>query len=319
MGKVFLNSKDYKRAAQYYSAIIQTIDEENGNVFSDLRRRCMLTLAECEIRNGNLFHAIARCSEILNECPDPTFSLDAVNNLSSADVRDTDFLQNVMSKAFFRRGISLLKLNKPHLAVVDLNTSLNLKPNDSIIIKELAIATKKSTTAMHDGSGSFNVSSVARIGDELADLVDECQINYPRTSFSRAQIQALASSSRSQSQRSLSNPQQYAPSGPDGDMFGGMGMDTANLFPGGGGLMNMLSGGKGGSLGSVSNILSLLSSMGVLDPTTASRLEGLVSTLAKIHTTFARVREEMAKYRSIIIASLNILVVIATCFLYSKN
>lgn len=318
MGKVFLNSKDYKRAAQYYSAIIQTIDEGNGNVFIDLRRRCMLTLAECEIRNGNLFHAIARCSEILNECPDPTLASDSVKNLNSADVHDTDFLQNVMSKAFFRRGISLLKLNKPHLAVVDLNTSLNLKPNDSIIIKELAIATKKSTTAKHDGSGSYyNVSSVAIIGDELADLVDECQINYPRTSFSRAQIQALASSSRSLSQRSVSSPLQ--PSEPERDMFGGLGMDTANLFSGGGGLMNMLSGGKGGSLGSVSNILSLLSSMGVLDPTTASRLEGLVSTLSKIHATFARIREQMAKHRSLIIASLNILVVIATCFLYSKN
>lgn len=102
MGKVHLNSKDYKRAAQYYSAVIQTIEGHNGNLYADLRRRCLLTLAECEIRNGNLFHAIARCSEILNECPDPSAALDAVNNLSSLEDHDTDFLQNVMSKAFFR-------------------------------------------------------------------------------------------------------------------------------------------------------------------------------------------------------------------------
>ena len=324
MGKVYLNSKDYKRAAQYYSAVIQTIEGHNGNFYADLRRRCLLTLAECEIRNGNLFHAIARCSEILNECPDPSAALDAVNNLSSLEDHDTDFLQNVMSKAFFRRGISLLKLNKPHLAVVDLNTSLNLKPNDDLIIKELEIATKKSTTVMHDDSGVFfNGSSITKIGDELADLVDDCQINYPRTSFSRAQIIALASSSRARNQLSVSSPQKYPilseMGSPLQDMFGGMGTDTGKPFPGGGGIMDMFGSGKGGSLGGISNIISLLSSMGVLDPTTASRLEGLVNTFSKIYATFVRIREEISKHRGLIIVVINLLVVIATCFLYSKN
>lgn len=311
VGKASLDSKDYVRAAQYYSAIIQALENDNGSESEDLRRRCYLTLAECEIQNGNLFHAIARCSDILNECPDPSV---AIKNLSSArpsDIKGMWFLHNVMSKALYRRGISLLKLNKPHLAVIDLNTSLHLKPNDSRIQEQFDLAKKKSKQ---------KVGSATNIGEELADLVEECQVNYPRMTLSRSQMDTLISSDKSQRQRSLTlstsdrRPSPFADQGSLSDIFGGMGM---GMGADGGGLAGF-PGLSGEGSGGLSGVLSLLSTFGIVDTVTAKRLEKLLVVWTKVQTTFAKVRSEVSKRRNLIIMAMNLLIVLATFLMYSK-
>ena len=53
-GKSYLLAKNFRKASQYYSAILQIIEKDKHNTISDsLRRRCALTLAECEIQTGN--------------------------------------------------------------------------------------------------------------------------------------------------------------------------------------------------------------------------------------------------------------------------
>ena len=66
-GHYYLRLKDYKGAAKYYSAILQLYEGIGGSESRDVRRRCCLTLAECEIKMGNFMHAISLCSEVIEE------------------------------------------------------------------------------------------------------------------------------------------------------------------------------------------------------------------------------------------------------------
>ena len=61
-GKKYLISKQYETAAFCYSAALQVMEGIGGYESGELRRKCGLLLAECEIKNCNYYSAIARCS-----------------------------------------------------------------------------------------------------------------------------------------------------------------------------------------------------------------------------------------------------------------
>lgn len=323
MGRLHLNSKDYRKAAEYYSAVLQSIEKETGSISEELRRRCSLTLAECEIQSGKLFHAIARCSDILNDCPDPDGNGKIINSFR---FNKTEGLQNVMSKALYRRGLSLMRLNKPHLAVIDLNTSLQLKPDDKLVKEKLATAKKES---------SFSLESVSTssIGEELEDLIEECQVNYPRTTFSREQLDALVSPKNTYNPPSIWQQQKQQP-----DLFGdfgssGMNTNLNDLFGGGIGgggspfgggnfisdmISNSFGGGSGGGsvAGGVKPLLSMLTTFNIIDVTTASRLEALLAVATKVTKKFQQMKEVLAQHRHIFLFFLNALIVLVTFWQY---
>ena len=75
IGKRYLSTRQYNKAATCYAAVLQVIEGVGGTESGELRRRCCLTLAECEIKTGNLYAAIARCTEVIEECPEVAFCI----------------------------------------------------------------------------------------------------------------------------------------------------------------------------------------------------------------------------------------------------
>lgn len=170
IGKSYLSAKEYSKAALCYTAVLQVIEGIGGTKSGDLRLRCGLKLAECEIKTGNLYSAIARCSEVIEECPDITIKdneiynsfekksiiQENINNSSETDANiDSDINdepQNQLNKhkkkmneelrltlgyAYYRRSVALSRLDLPELALLDLQDALRNIPNDTKIIQRI--------------------------------------------------------------------------------------------------------------------------------------------------------------------------------------
>ena len=115
-GRISLSRKEYDSASYYYSAALQLIEGIGGEKSAELRRRCCLTLAECDIKLGNHLQAIARCSEVIEEAPD--INNNDNNNDDNNDKIKYEKLKQALGKAYFRRGLSLQSLEKPQLALI---------------------------------------------------------------------------------------------------------------------------------------------------------------------------------------------------------
>ena len=171
-GRARLQSREYEQAADCYAAIIQKLEGIGGDEAGDLMRRCCLTLAECEIKLGNLYDAVARCSEVINETPE------------SSD----QSVQQTLGKAYYRRGVSFQRLDMPHLAYLDMVQAAKYVPDDvkvsnTIQILEVRIA---NTSAAVNASNE----SVA-LEDELQYTVEEAMSGFPRRKFSKVEIRRI--------------------------------------------------------------------------------------------------------------------------------
>ena len=131
VGKTYLSSKQYSKAAICYTAVLQVIEGIGGAESGSIRQRCSITLAECEIKLGNLYGAIARCSEVIDECPIPLLenhSSDSreISTGTTSDSRvhmnndQNELIRKVLSQALYRRAIALNRLEEPELAMIDL-------------------------------------------------------------------------------------------------------------------------------------------------------------------------------------------------------
>jgi len=95
-GRVSLSRKEYESAASFYSAAIQVIEGIGGEKSAELRRRCCLTLAECDLKTGNHLQAIARCSEVIEEAPDINY-----DNNDSDDKMKNEKLKQALGKGSY--------------------------------------------------------------------------------------------------------------------------------------------------------------------------------------------------------------------------
>lgn len=161
-GRKYLTQKKYKYAAKYYSAVLQLIEGIGGQESEELRRKCCLTLAECELQEGQFYCTIARCSEVIEEAPIDTKILTTdklpVNTGSMNDTTSStgynstetdnkiDKLRASLAKAFYRRGISLNRLEKPQLAILDLQKAKEMLPSDNKIINAIDLTRKSIST-----------------------------------------------------------------------------------------------------------------------------------------------------------------------------
>ena len=78
-GVAYISLKDYSTSSKCYLAALQLMENTNSiddmntdsvdnvDVDDKLRRRCILTLSECCIKEGKYHDAIARCSELVDE------------------------------------------------------------------------------------------------------------------------------------------------------------------------------------------------------------------------------------------------------------
>jgi tetratricopeptide (TPR) repeat protein len=217
-GKSYLLSQDYEKAAECYSAILQVVEGIGGEESAEVRRRCSLTLAECEVKLGNLYNAIARCSEVIDESP--KFSQEIFNSsieiVNSTVVESKINLKLAIGKALYRRGIALKRMNKSLLALLDFKESLLYLPNDSKLILEIAtIETNKELMIEN------KLNTLDELQEELFDIVNEAQFNYPRITLSKKQISSLLLKSNKFADTGENSLQNFNSFGDMSSMFGG--------------------------------------------------------------------------------------------------
>ena len=111
-GKFCLEKKNYSSASKYFSAILTLTEGMKGLRATEIRCRCGLILADCEIKSGKPRRAIARCTEVIN---------DSLNYLDETKMehkrphkktssREKSILRT-MALAHYRRAMALKFLN----------------------------------------------------------------------------------------------------------------------------------------------------------------------------------------------------------------
>lgn len=312
-GKSCLTTKNFRKAAQYYSAILQIIEKDKQNEKSDsLRRRCALTLAECEIQSGNWHHAIARCSEIIDEySTNFNSNNDELNIDSKSSLND---LREALGKAFYRRGVSLLNLNKTVLAYLDFNVSMEYIPDNQNVYDKI------SSIKMIIDINSEEIQ-LENKEDELRDLVEECQYNYPRTSFTKKQINKLTSKSK-QNVNINTNNQLVESDNRNNDFENEVNPfdNISNLFGGLGnseGLPSFGLGSAGG--GGMSNIPLLLTTFAGVDPKKAKLIGDVIQAVSLTFNKFQSGYKLIVKNQKIIIVILTIVWIAVSLFVPLVN
>ena len=313
IGKRYLSTKQYNKAATCYAAVLQVIEGVGGTESGELRRRCCLTLAECEIKTGNLYAAIARCTEVIDECPEiATVDLEIDNEDTEATldeesyISDDHILRQVLGQAFYRRGVALSRLEEPDLALLDLQEASKQIPNDLKILERLE--TLESVILNHDRQEQqlSGMPTKIELEEQLQCIAEDAQANYQRAYFSRKEINDLLQKPPSSNSKALSqnifNPMGLgeSKSGGLGDLFGG-GLDQSLGGLGGlGGIANLL-GSKNDAAGMVSNLGMMLRMFSGLDNDTVGLLEEIAKAMLDVFQIFKKSFKTIMKYRSEII------------------
>ena len=318
-GTHMLSLKRYKQAGYCYGAILQLLEGLGGNDISKLRQHSAVWLSECEIRCGNLHEAIARCSEVIESyisvLDDDVKDIDTHNRdiknyqiMKHAKFSKTQQLQfeknwindkilsskAAMSKALFMRGTTFKLLNKPFLAILDFNSTLNYaelsNEQDKIGTKasEQIKQIEETVEPLSDLEKFY--SSIDIYYEELYDVSEECQALFPTNVYSEEQIKQLQSIPlpRKITSATVSKGIGFPSRG-----MGGLGLDNImSGLSGLGSLGSMLNdGGKGSGKGSNSLmkvIPSLLVSFAGLDKNTAETLGEIIDAFSKATRLFRK-------------------------------
>ena len=295
VGKSFLSTKQYSKAALCYAAVLQVIEGVGGAESGELRRRCGLTLAECEIKSGNLYAAIARCSEVIEECPD---IVDIEPTDEDQFSRETEIttemgkLRQALGQAFYRRGVSLKRLDEPELAMLDLQEALKKIPNDQKILQR--IETAESIILGHNATREGQQAPTeGELREQLRCIVEDAQANYERSYFSKRQIRDLLQ--KKQALRKTRSISQGGDFGGLGDLFssaiGGSKQNSGSGLGGLGGIGSLLGAAAGGGSGTA----GLLGSLGMMlrmfsgfDNDTISLIEEIAKAILDVFQVFKR-------------------------------
>ena len=319
IGRSFLSTKQYSKAASCYAAVLQVIEGVGGSESGDLRRRCGLTLAECEIKIGNLYAAIARCSEVIDECPAITDLNDAkdenMEKLSENEMnlKEDQKLRQALGQAYYRRGVALSRLEEPDLALLDLQQALKKIPDDLKILQRLE--SLESVILNYDKKSHGNeMSSKLELEEQLQSIAEDAQANYQRAHFSGKQIRDLLQKKSFTKSRLASGASSGL--GGLGDFFSkGMGPS----LPGLSGLGN-LSGNNGGGTsasGLLGNLGMMLRLFSGLDEKTVGLIEEIAGAFMDVFPLFKKTFNVIITHRNRIIAAMTSLWLLFILYPYS--
>lgn len=235
VGRSNIQAQRYQQASYCYSAVLQIVEGAFETKYVNVRRHCGMLLGRCEELLGNAHHAIARCSEVINEAPDiePIHELGSIY-VSKQQIDDdlhpcVDAAASDVGEAYYCRARCLRTINEPMLALVDLHEALKYLPDENGIYEEIAqieqelaqerppekqpptLITPNDTAstdiAPHDQQTADNVSSCSPPTSTIAitdnqseerriDFLEHCLLNYPSLVFSKKQVRALCSLAR---------------------------------------------------------------------------------------------------------------------------
>ena len=336
----FLAKQDYNRAANCYAGILQVNEGSAGFEAGELRRRCCLTLAECEIKVGNLEHAISLCTEVIDEM---TVALDACiqSSTSAAGTNDTSDssekrqlseieLKDYLGKAYYRRGVSLARLDHHELAMLDLQEAHLYLPEDELILDRIVavqgrIDDRDRVEEEDDddvvdldntGGGGYSRGeqpppSEEELKERLLDVVEQAQIAEARY-LSEEALKVLATEERAVSPLNMGGMPGLQGAGTGagglGDIFGAMGgMGGAGAGAGGlGALMGGLGGagkkGKLPSLDSITAMLPMLGGMAGLSPDTIASGKEVLNAISHVGKVFYGIFKKVAPFKDLLFA-----------------
>jgi hypothetical protein len=177
-----LQKKNYEAASDYYAAILQLVEGVGGDYATDMRRRCGLTLTECELKCHRYDHAVARASEIIAEFTEIA-DLDREKHLTS----------KTLAIAHLRRGLAFKYLQKPKWYQTEILRASKCQPQDDKIKAHIVGLKKKKKKRLNSCVDSM-----------MEDFIDQCICSCPRELWTQAAIQQLLSTSKSAAQPFLS-------------------------------------------------------------------------------------------------------------------
>lgn len=304
-GRTSVRNKQYQSAIQCYSAILQIVEGVSDEEYSCIRRRSALTLAECEVKVGNLRKAIARFSEVINEAPlsvdrwsassSSSYSSSSSNSTGSIDHTDSE-ISRAIGKALFKRGLYMKQLKYHYYALLDLQESLKYNPDSVQAYEEIAALEASDEVIALSRSNESEASSLI---DKHIDLIEEYQLSYPRITLSDHQLNLLvnqvssndrrgyatadyrSSATVTNSRTSLSSP---FPTNPLSSL---MGFDTTGT-PFRGSADSGSNAGSGLSMNSLIKLLPLIGSMLGVEAATIGTITEVLQAMAVTHQRFNR-------------------------------
>lgn len=181
IGKDHLNSKNYRCAGQCFSASLQLIERITGDEAVNMRKNCGLSLAHCEFSSNHYRKAIARLSEVINEISTRNYTCSENSDAALMDISET------IGNAFYKRAHAFEAIDKPQLALLDLETCKEYLPDDVEIYKAIAMLEEKSKIVVTDKT-EYSTEQLSKMHN---DFIADCQLQHPRKYFTKSQIKAL--------------------------------------------------------------------------------------------------------------------------------
>lgn len=313
-GRQFLAKKDFSKAAYCYAGILQLNEGKGGKEAGVLRRRCSLTLAECEIKVGQLEQAISLCSEVIDEASIKLEVSRKGPNGSEEESKEAEEkeLQEALGKAYYRRGVSLMRMNLMELAMLDLQAAHLSLPEDETILDRIVAVQEVMGRRQGAPDGEEQAEPVAwrggmdhkqeQLTEQLLDVIEKAQLSAMRA-LSDQQLQALATEPLPKTAVAT------AATSP----FGGFPGLNGGLGAGGGGIGDLLGaigggsgaarGGKLPSMESVTAMLPMLGSLAGLSPETIESGKEVLSAVTHVCGVIFRALKRLAPYKDLLLAA----------------
>lgn len=179
-GKELLFQKSYAKAYRYYAAVLQLAEGFGDIKHRDIRKRCILTLADCDMKAGRLHEAVARCTDFIEEFSPRLAKENITDNSESFGVDNVS-----LAKALYRRGVSLVRLGRTDLALFDLRAAVLCDSTDEKTKRVLE------NVEVNLGPDKLNEASIDSRDSELWDIVEEGQQSYVSLRLTKVEIDKL--------------------------------------------------------------------------------------------------------------------------------
>lgn len=327
-GQEYISERKYKKASLYYSAILQLLEGIAGKEPDELRMKCSSILAFCNLKDGQYYDAIARCTEVIEQSllsyPPKVHE---IKSLSSSQ-------QHLLGITYYRRGLSFNNLGLPNLAVIDWKIAHLLIPNNPKVLSRMQFS--KGIDSDMDTDGKTQIDSTVTINrnltesdeaslesvgeviletsateseEDLANILDySLQISEPKH-FSKLEIERLLRSSTTSGSTSLFNQFSNGLNGREDNMasslgsLGGLGGGLGALG-GMGGLGGLFGAGlgKGGLRSQLSMLAPLAQQFLGVDRATIDQVLDIGDALFDTFKLFTRILSLLAEYSGAIMA-----------------
>ena len=228
LGQNFILNRRYDKAYHCYSAALQLLEGVGGFESQNLRMNFSLSLTQCDLKRGDFYQVILRCTDIIDESSIPVTPNE--NQLSEV----SEIQLEMLGKARYRRGLSFYKLGLPNLAILDMKVASTLIDSPKVIAYiESIMKEDNSTIAIFESPDPSSASSQ----EDMQSILDYAQKAAATKHYSTKEIERLLQPEQEENPfASLMSTAKSNQMNPFGSLLGGLGSPAA----GGKGMLDSL-------------------------------------------------------------------------------